>query len=216
MIIKYLGHASFQIKTKNATIITDPYDEKMVGLKFPKVEGDIVTMSHDHKDHNQAKNVKGEPLLIDWPGEFEKNDVRIFGYKAYHDQKKGEERGENILYKFEAEGISILHCGDLGEIPDQKLIDDMGDIDILMIPVGGFYTIDAEMAKEVCLRIEPSIIIPMHYKNSKLNKEIAENLLPVDEFLKKIGTEKKDPLEELKVNKEELLEEESKVVVMKF
>ncbi|MFH1827300.1 MAG: MBL fold metallo-hydrolase [bacterium] len=216
MVIKHLGHASFLIKTKNATIITDPYDEEMVGLKFPRVEADIVTVSHNHKDHNQTKNIKGEPLILDWPGEFEKKEVRIFGYKTYHDKKKGEERGENILYKFESEGISILHCGDLGEIPDQSLIDSIGDIDILLVPVGGFYTIDADDAKEICLKIEPSVIIPMHYGDARLNQKTFEKLAPVDEFLKKIGAEKKEPVEELKVNKEELIEEESKVIVMKF
>jgi len=216
MVIKYLGHASFMIRTKGATIVTDPYDEEMVGLKFPKVEADIVTVSHDHKDHNQIKNIKGEPLIIDWPGEFEKKEVRIFGYKAYHDKKQGTERGENILYKFESEGITVLHCGDLGEVPDQAFIDNIGDIDILLIPVGGFYTIDADDAKEVCLRIEPSIIVPMHYYDSRLNQKSFEKLTPVDDFLKKFGVEKKEPVEELKVNKEELLEEESKIVVMKF
>lgn len=216
MVIKYLGHASFLIKTKGSSIVTDPYNEEIVGLKFPKVEADIVTISHNHKDHNQAKNVKGDTLVIDWPGEFEKKDVRIFGYKAYHDKKKGAERGENILYKFESEGITVLHCGDLGEIPDQSFIDSIGDIDILLIPVGGFYTIDADDAKEVCLRIEPSIIIPMHYGNSQISKSISEKIAPVDDFLKKFGVEKKEPVDELKINKDELLEEESKVVVMKF
>lgn len=216
MIIKYLGHASFLIKSKGSTIITDPFNEEIVGLKFPKTESDIVTISHHHKDHNDIKNIKGTPLVIDWPGEFEKNDIRVFGYKTYHDNEKGVKRGENVLYKFESEGITILHCGDLGEIPDQKLIDEIGDIDILMVPVGGFYTIDAEAAKELCIKIEPSIIIPMHYNHSQLNQKTFEKLSPVEEFLKKMGAEKKEPLEELKVNKEELVAEDSKVVVMKF
>ena len=135
---------------------------------------------------------------------------------SYHDNEKGAKRGENILYKFESEGISVLHCGDLGEVPDQKFIDDIGDIDILMVPVGGFYTIDADDAKELCLRIEPSIIIPMHYNHNQLNQKTFEKLLPVDDFLKKVGAEKKEPVEELKVSKEELIDEEAKVVVMKF
>ena len=216
MIIKYLGHASFLIKSKGSTIITDPFDEEMVGLKFPKTESDIVTISHHHKDHDQIKNIKGTPLIIDWPGEFEKNDIRVFGYNTFHDSEKGAKRGQNVLYKFESEGITVLHCGDLGEVPDQKLIDEIGDIDILMVPVGGFYTIDAEGAKELCIKIEPSIIIPMHYNHGQLNKKTFEKLSPVDEFLKKIGSEKKEPLEELKLTKEELVDEESKVIVMKF
>ncbi len=216
MTIKYLGHSSFLIKTKGTSIITDPYDEEMVGLKFPKIESNIVTLSHHHKDHDQAKNVKGEPLVLDWPGEFEKNEVRVFGYMSYHDSEKGAKRGENILYKFESEGISVLHCGDLGEVPDQQFIDEIGDIDILLVPVGGFYTIDADAAKELCRRIEPSIIIPMHYNQNGLNQKTFEKLTPVDDFLKTIGTEKKEPVEELKVTKEELIDEEAKVVVMKI
>lgn len=216
MIIKYLGHASFLIKSKGSTIITDPFDEEMVGLKFPKTESDIVTISHHHKDHDQIKNIKGTPLIIDWPGEFEKNDIRVFGYNTFHDTEKGAKRGQNVLYKFESEGITVLHCGDLGEVPDQKIIDEIGDIDILIVPVGGFYTIDAEAAKELCLKIEPSLIIPMHFNHDKLNQKTFKELSPVDEFLKKMGAEKKEPLEELKVTKEELIDEESKVIVMKF
>ena len=107
MDIKYLGHSSFLIKTKTARIVTDPFDPEMVGLKFPKTEADVVTISHNHKDHNQFKNVSGingvDPLIIDMPGEFEKLGVRIFGFQSFHDKTHGSERGENIMYKFESE-----------------------------------------------------------------------------------------------------------------
>jgi hypothetical protein len=105
MEIKYLGHASFLIKTKTAKIVTDPFDPQMVGLKFPKVEAEIVTVSHNHQDHNQVALVLGNPTVFDWPGEFEKMNVRIFGFKTYHDKEKGAKRGENIIFKIEAEGI---------------------------------------------------------------------------------------------------------------
>lgn len=153
MQIKYLGHASFFIKTKDARAVTDPFDPKMVGLKFPKTEADVVTISHHHPDHDKSDAVAGTPLVLDWPGEYEKNGVRIFGFKSFHDKNQGSERGENILFKFEAENVSILHCGDMGVVPDQALLDEIGDIDILMVPVGGFYTIGPEDAVEVVKKL---------------------------------------------------------------
>lgn len=220
MEIKYLGHASFLIKTKTARVVTDPFDPEMVGLKYPKVEADIITVSHSHKDHNAVSEVTppqtGAPLIINMSGEFEKMGVRIFGFSSFHDDKKGEERGENILFKIEAEGISILHCGDLGYIPEDSFLDSIGDVDILMVPVGGFYTIDADKASELVKKIEPSIIVPMHYKNPAMkNQEIASNLAPVSDFTKKFGIDTPAPLPKLIYKKEEE-EEEMKVVVLEI
>ena len=211
MDIKYLGHSSFLIKTKTAKIVTDPFDPEMVGLKFPKTEADVVTISHNHKDHNQFKNVSGingvNPLIIDMPGEFEKMGVRIFGFQTFHDKTQGTERGENILYKFESEGISVLHCGDLGLIPEESFLETIGEVDILMIPVGGIYTIDAEEAVSLVKKIEPSIVIPMHYGSGKL--------APVSEFTKKFGLDNPVPLPKLVYKKEEI-EQEMKVIVLEI
>lgn len=213
MEIKYLGHASFFIKTKDACVVTDPFNSD-IGVKFPKTEADIVTISHQHADHNNVSGVAGAPLIVEWPGEFEKNKVRIIGYKSYHDKKQGAERGENILYKIEAEGITILHCGDLGFVPDDKLLDEIGDVDILCVPVGGFYTINSAEAVELIKTMEPSIVIPMHYNHSHLNQETFANLAPVEDFLKKMNVENGSPLPKLVVKKEDLVEEEMKVVVL--
>ncbi len=215
MVIKYIGHASFLIRTKTAKVITDPYDPKMVGIKFPKTEADIVTTSHQHPDHNKIDVVSGDPLIVDWPGEYEKNGVRIFGYKSYHDKKQGAERGENILFKIEAENITLLHCGDMGVIPDQELLDEIGDVDILMVPVGGFYTITADEAVEVVKKIEPSIVIPMHYNDPALDQKVFAKLTTLDEFLKKFGIEKKQLVDELTIKKEDLEAEETRIVPMK-
>lgn len=209
MDIKYLGHSSFFIKGKEAKLVTDPFDPKMVGLKFYKTEADIVTISHQHKDHNYLDQITGSPLVIDWPGQYEKKKMRVYGYKSYHDKKQGVEKGENILFKIE-DDLSVLHCGDIGYIPDDKFLDDIGDIDILMIPVGGIYTIDSSEAIQLIKKIEPSIVIPMHYQTPGL-KELA----PVSEFLKKIGAENLAPVPKLTVKKDEL-EEEMKVVVMEI
>jgi L-ascorbate metabolism protein UlaG (beta-lactamase superfamily) len=214
MEIKYIGQSSFFIKTKTAKIVTDPFNPQTVGFKYPKQEADIITVSHGHNDHNYVEGVKEGGLVIDWPGEFEKNQVRITGYQSFHDKKQGEERGENILFKFESEDLSILHCGDLGHVLDQSMVETIGGVDILLIPVGGFYTINAEEAVKVINEIEPSIVIPMHYKRQEMNQELAANLQPVETFLKEIGSEDTQPIEKLTIKKEDLSIEEMKVVVL--
>lgn len=220
MEIKYLGHSSFLIKTKTAKVITDPYDSEMVGIKFPKIEADIITVSHQHEDHNQVDQVKlpetgNSPLIINLPGEFEKNGVRIFGFKSYHDNQNGAERGENILFKIEAEGVSLLHCGDLGFIPEDSFLEAIGDVDILLVPTGGVYTIDHSQAFELVKKIEPSIVIPMHFNHSRLNQKNFGQLNKVEEFTKKFGIEKPVALTKLVYKKEEG-EEEMKVVVLEI
>lgn len=210
MDIKYFGHSSFFIKGKEARLVTDPFDPEMIGIIYPKVEADIVTISHQHKDHNNIFAIDGNPLIIDWPGQYEKKGMRITGFKSFHDKKNGEERGENTLFKIEEEEISVLHCGDLGLIPDAKFLDDIGEVDILIVPVGGFYTINSDEAIELIKKIEPSIIIPMHY-NTGTNKDLA----PLSEFLKKMGAESLVPVPKLTIKKEEL-GEEMKVVSMQI
>lgn len=211
MDIKYFGHSAFFIRPKDAKVVTDPFDPKMTGIKFPKTEADIVTISHQHKDHNFKEGISGTPLFIEMPGEYEKNGVRITGYQTYHDKKKGEERGENVAYKIEADGISILHCGDLGVVWEDPFIDQLGEVDVLMVPVGGFYTIDANEAVELVKKIEPSLVIPMHYKTAKHNKDAQ--IAPVDEFLKKMAVAGASPTAKLTIKKEDLLDE-MKTVVM--
>lgn len=213
MDIKYFGHSAFFIRSKDAKVVTDPFDPKMTGIKFPKTEADIVTISHQHKDHNFKEGISGTPLFSEMPGEYEKNGVRITGYQTYHDKKKGEERGENVAYKIEADGISILHCGDLGVVWDDSFIDQLGEVDVLMVPVGGFYTVDANEAVELVKKIEPSLVIPMHYKTAKHSKD-AE-ISPVDEFLKKMAVEGVSPTPKLTIKKEDLLDE-MKTVVMEI
>ncbi|OGK15113.1 hypothetical protein A2774_01540 [Candidatus Roizmanbacteria bacterium RIFCSPHIGHO2_01_FULL_39_12c] len=213
MDIKYLGHASFYLRSKDAKLVTDPFDPKMLGMKFPKTEADIVTVSHHHQDHNYVQGVSGDPLIIQLPGEYEKNKLRVTGFATYHDKQKGAERGENTAYKIEGDGISLLHCGDLGMVWDDAFTDKLGEVDILLLPVGGFYTIDAGEAAELVKKIEPSIVIPMHYNQAKLNQQIFAKLTPVDAFLKKMGAEQIPPVSKLTVKKEEL-GEEMKVVVM--
>jgi L-ascorbate metabolism protein UlaG (beta-lactamase superfamily) len=217
MNIKYLGHSSFFIRSKDAKLVTDPFDPKMLGLKYPKQEVDIVTVSHQHGDHNYMAGVSDDALVVNWPGEFEKKGIRIHGYNTYHDKEKGKERGENIIYKIEADDMAILHCGDLGHIPDDELLEAIGDIDILMIPVGGFFTIDAKEAVTVIKKIEPSIIIPMHYNHDQLNQETFSKIARLEEFIEVYGIDKTkvETVEQLTVKSDDL-PEETKVVVMKI
>lgn len=191
----------------------DPFDPKFVGLKFPKQEADIVTISHDHKDHAHTELIEGEPLILTWPGQFEKKNVRLWGISSFHDKVEGKERGENVMYKIESEGISILHCGDLGSIPTDDQLEEMGDIHILLVPVGGKYTLTADEAIQVIKKVEPSIVIPMHYSVPGI---AIEGLAPLDEFLKKMGITQAEPLEKLVVKKEEFdVDSAMRVVVLK-
>jgi L-ascorbate metabolism protein UlaG (beta-lactamase superfamily) len=152
-------------------------------------------------------------LVINIPGEYEKQGVRITGYPVFHDKKQGTERGRNTLFKIEMDNLSVLHCGDLGHILDDELIEEIDGVDILLIPVGGFYTIDADEAVGVVRKIEPSIVIPMHYNFPKLNQQAFGKLTPVTDFLNKIGVGEVQPLLKFIIKKEELTEE-MKVVIM--
>jgi len=214
MDIKYLGHSSFSIRTKNAKIVTDPFDPEYISLPFAKTEADIITISHDHKDHNHTENVKGDPLVLNWPGEFEKNQVRITGFATFHDKKEGEERGENVMYKFEADEISLLHCGDLGHVIDDALIEQIGVVDVIFIPVGGVYTIDPAEAVKVINKIEPSVVIPMHYGRDELKGEAGQAMQKLEVFLKEIGASDVQPVDKFTPKREEMDAENMKVVTL--
>lgn len=214
MEITYLGHSSFRLKGKNATVVTDPYESSMVGLKFPKITADIVTISHAHKDHSQSDSVKETKMVISEPGEYEVMGVSIIGFKTFHDDKKGEERGGNTIYLYEIDDLRLAHLGDLGHKLPEDIIEDLGTLDILMLPVGGVYTIDAKVASEIVRSIEPAVVIPMHYKQTGMNMETFGKISEVEDFLKEVGL----PVEEtdkFSLKKGETLEGESKVVVLK-
>jgi len=213
MEIKYLSHSSFLIKTKDAKIVMDPFDPKFVGLKFSKQEADVVTISHEHKDHSFTELIEGTPLILTWPGQFEKKGVRVWGIHSFHDKVEGKERGENVMYKIESEGVSLLHCGDLGAALTDAQLDEIGDVDVLFVPVGGKFTLTADEAISLIKKVEPAIIIPMHYGRPDL---AIEGLAPLDEFLKKMGVEPSEPLEKLVVKKEDFaVDVAMRVVVLK-
>lgn len=212
MEIIYLGHSSFRIKTKGASIVTDPYDPKMVGLKFPKISADIVTVSHEHNDHNRRELVKNVRKIVDGPGEYEIGGVSIVGLPSFHDDKGGSVRGKNTIYILEAESLRLVHLGDLGHKLDESQIEVIGDVDVLMVPVGGEYTIGASTASEIVHALTPKIIIPMHYKMAALNQETFGKLEPIETFLKEVAL----PVESAeKLVVKGILEETQKVVKLK-
>lgn len=214
MDITYLGHSSFKIKTKTASVVTDPFDSKMVGLKYSGVDGDIVTVSHDHNDHNASDKVTGVKKIVQGPGEYEISGVSIIGYHSFHDNEKGAVRGKNTIYVIEAEGLRVVHLGDLGHMLSEDLINEMGDVDVLMIPVGGEYTIGPKEASEIVSKIEPFFVIPMHYMQDGLNVDAFAKMEPVETFLKESGlTTERTPKFTLK--KEDILEDQNtKIIVL--
>lgn len=211
MDITFLGHSSFKIAGKDTTIVTDPFDPKKVGFELPKVSADIVTVSHNHDDHNFVAGVAGQPFITSGPGEYEIKGVRIFGIESEHDEKGGRERGKNTLYLIEFEDLAVVHLGDLGRQLNAPEIEELNHVDILMIPTGGVYTVNPEQAAEVVTQLEPYIIIPMHYQTADL--ELGEKLAPVEKFLEQMGATGVRREKKLKVTKSSLPEDTELVVL---
>lgn len=182
MIIKWLGHSSFQLINKHGgKLVTDPYDEK-TGYELPYPEADVVTCSHDHGDHNYMKGVKGHFELVNTTGSFSLHGFDIKGYESFHDAHGGKDRGNNIIYMITTDGLRICHLGDLGHIPSEQLAADIGKVDILMVPTGGYYTIDEKGARDTCDLLDPQVVIPMHYKTPDCVYDIS----PVERFVEQI------------------------------
>lgn len=215
MKIAWYGQSCFRliIKTNGAekiTLFIDPFD-KEIGLTPPRGNADIVICSHNHHDHNSVGSLSGTPFVIDGPGEYDVKKVFIKGVYSFHDDKKGEERGTNTISVIEVEDLKICHLGDLGqkELSDAQL-EKIGEVDVLMVPVGGNFTIDGGEAVKIINQIEPNVVIPMHYKIPGLNLKLDG----LENFIKEIGAEK-ETVEELTIQKKDLTDEEMKVVVMK-
>jgi len=210
MEITWYGHACFRLRDKGATVVTDPYDPS-IGYTLPKVRADIVTVSHNHADHNCVSGIKGARKVVDGPGEYEIKGVFITGIATFHDRKKGTQRGCNTVFLFEFNGLTICHLGDLGHVPTQAQVETLSDVDILLIPVGGVSTIGATQAAEVISLLEPKIVIPMHYKTKALTIKLAS----VNRFLQEMGLKKLAAQESLKVTAG-TLPEETQIVLLDY
>jgi L-ascorbate metabolism protein UlaG (beta-lactamase superfamily) len=169
MKITWLGHSSFLIEdSKGIKLLTDPFDPTL-GYDLYKGSVDVVTISHKHFDHNYIKELKGDFRIIDKASEFCACDIHINGIPSYHDKDKGAKRGDNIIFTFKMDDYTLCHLGDLGHTLSNDDIDAIGNVDILFIAVGGNYTIDGKEASEITKKIDPKIVIPMHYKTSNLS-----------------------------------------------
>ncbi len=215
MEISHIGHSCFKIKGKNTTIVIDPYDPKKVGYKLPKLEADVVLLSHKHADHSYLEGVREYRLVVETPGEYELAGTFIYGIQTYHDENKGSERGENTIFQMEIDGFSLLHLGDLGHELATETLEKLTDVDVLMIPVGGVYTIDAKTAVKVIASIEPAVVVPMHYQTKDLTG-LAEKLDEVGVFLEEVGVEDNgvERVEKLIVRSSSDIPQESKVYIL--
>ena len=194
MKIKWLGHSSFMITSDSGTkVITDPYTPGGFGLNYGEIResADVVTVSHEHGDHNNVAAVGGNPEVV--KGTTEIKGIKFNGTPTHHDDAGGDQRGNNIIFCFEVDGVAVCHLGDLGHPLGDKEITEVGKVDILLIPVGGNFTIDAKIATEVCNKLSPKVIIPMHYQNERCPSFPVSG---VEEFLQgKAGVSRPDASE---------------------
>ena len=199
MEITWLGHSCFKIKGKQVTVITDPFSPE-TGYNLGKQNAQIVTVSHNHPGHAYVDGIGGEPKAIKGPGEYEINDVITLGLTTYHDNEHGKIRGKNTVYLIDVDDVMICHLGDLGHVLTAEQAAKLETVDVLLVPVGGGTTIDATQAAEVVRRLEPKIVIPMHYKTELWRPELATE----ERFLKEMGVKDVVPLPKLNVTKASL------------
>ncbi len=209
--IKWFGHSLWSIKSESIIIATDPYSDIGYNLNIP-LSADIVLSSHDHFDHNNVGLAGNDPVVIKDAGEYYCYGVKFEMIPVWHDKEKGAKRGANLLMKFTMDGKSFLHCGDLGHIPETETIEKIGEINVLMVPVGGVFTIDAAEAREFVEIIKPNVILPMHYKTAALNFRLD----PVDKFLSFYSNVKKIEQSEIVLEDEYFNTEQPVVIMMNY
>jgi len=211
--ITWLGHSCFRLRDRAATVVTDPYG-KDLGLNLVRVRADIVTVSHDADDHNYVKGVKGDFRVLTGPGEYEVSSVFVTGLELRGDRKKKEAVGgpRNTVFLFEFDDLTVCHLGDLSIVPTQAQVEEaLGEVDVLLIPVGGGESLSASQASEVVSLLEPHIVIPMHYQVPEMSLELD----PVGKFLKEMGLDKVTPQEVLKVSRSGL-PDETQIVLLEL
>jgi L-ascorbate metabolism protein UlaG (beta-lactamase superfamily) len=192
MEISYLGHSCVKLRGKAGTVVCDPYAAS-VGFAMPAISADIVTVSHEHDDHAASGPIKptarrDRPFLITEVGEYEVGGISVFGFPSYHDDQKGAERGRNVMFKVVVDGVTICHLGDLGHTLTEQAVEDLGIVDVLLCPVGGVFTISPQEATQVIQDIDPSIVIPIHYKTPQ-HAAMYEKLATLEVFLKEFGAQ---------------------------
>ena len=216
MEITWYGHSCFRLTERGlATVVTDPYDHRQVGYEPLKLKGDIVTVSHNTPGHNFASAVKGDPHLIDGPGEFEIGGVFVTGIQTNGHTKKDVEEVRNTLYLFDFNGINVLHLGDLNRVPTQTEVEAFGPVHVALVPVGGGGSLTAIKATEVISLLEPNIVIPMHYA-TPASGDTTLALESLTKFLKEMGLGNLEVQPSIKIPNVSSLPEETKVVVLDY
>ena len=213
MKLKWLGHACFQLTSDGGVrVITDPYHPGAFGLDYrpPAETADIVTVSHDHDDHNNTAVVKGNPEVVRGAGFHQVKGVEFRGIATSHDEASGAQRGSNTVFCFSFDGVRVCHLGDLGHELSNEAIAEMGPVDVLLIPVGGNFTIDDEVASRVADRLAPKVVIPMHFQNERCrNFPVAT----VDGFQKRRQRVRALDASEVEIKKEKLPAETETVIL---
>lgn len=205
---RWFGQACFEIKN-SVTVVTDPHDGGSIGLKQPNIKGDIVSVSHRHFDHASGRELvsKKDTEVMEGSGKLEVKGIEVEGIESFHDKAEGDKRGENTIFVFELDDFRICHLGDLGHKLSDEKIEEIKPVDILLIPVGGNYTIDAQEAVDVVKDLEPEIVMPMHYKVKCLEVNISSE----EKFLQLVKDEGWE-IEEKDKAKVKSLPEERKVI----
>lgn len=209
MEITWYGLSCFRLTERGmATVVTDPYDHRIVGFEPLKLRADIVTVSHDAPGHNFVSAVKGYSHMITGPGEYEIGGVFVTGIQT-NGHKRNEEEPRNSLYVFDYEGVTVAHLGDLRRVPTQTEVEALGTVHVALVPVGGGGGLNAAKAAEVVSLLEPGYVIPMHFSTSSVSLKLA----PLNKFLKEMGLTKADTMPSLKVTKSSVPEETHVVVL---
>jgi L-ascorbate metabolism protein UlaG (beta-lactamase superfamily) len=199
MEVTWLGHSCFRLRGKEVTVITDPYGPQ-IGYTLGRVSAQIVTVSHDHPGHNYVTGVGGDPHVLRGPGEYEVQDVLVTAVASYHDAERGKRLGRNIIFLLHIDDLSVCHLGDLGHLLTDEQREEIGDVDVLLVPVGGKNTINAGQATEVISQLDPRIVIPMHYATPATEGKV-EGLDPVEKFCREMGVEVVEPQPKLAVTR---------------
>ena len=209
MTITWFGHSCFRLENKEGSLLIDPFSEE-IGLRPPRIKDSIVLTTHAHYDHNNLEGLPEGSFLIKGPGEYEVKGIFVKGIQSFHDKNQGQERGLNAIYAIRFEEINVCHLGDLGQDKlSEEQIEKIGDADILMIPVGGVYTINYKEAVGIISEIEPKIVIPMHYKVPGLKIDIDGP----EKFLKEMSLTPEKIDKVYRIQKKNLPAEEMKLVL---
>ena len=197
MRIEWIGHACFKMTLQSGVrVFTDPYDES-VGIAMIPLKADVVTMSHEHHDHNETSQIIGEPVILHGDEPLSLGGLAISAHASFHDDAQGAKRGANFIRVFECEGLKIVHMGDQGCMPSEEILRAIEGADVMLIPVGGTYTLNAKEAKDVIARIAPKCVVPMHVKTAHCPYPID----PFGVFLGEMGCEGLEPAAALEVSK---------------